>query len=101
MSDDPVAVTDPELRRRLSTIQERLEAGLPSVDPHRRLVGRPVHYRVVGGHTFEIVYSEVPGIDESEVLGIKRLIGQACYCSVTPKTAETLTVRLVVPLTTD
>jgi hypothetical protein len=40
----------------------------------------------------------VARIDESEVLGVKRLIGDACHCSVTPQTAETLTVRFVVPL---
>ena len=98
MPDSPQTITDADLRARLSDLQSRLEAGLDAVDPHHRLTGRPVQYHVVGGHTFEIVYSEVPGIDEAEVLGVKRLVGQECYCSVTPETAETLTVRLVIPL---
>ena len=92
-------VTDPELRRRLTEIQARLSQGLSQVDPHRRLVGRPVTQKVIAGQTLEIVFGEVPGIDEAEVLGIKRLIGQQCFCRVTPSTAETLTVRFVVPLT--
>ena len=54
--------------------------------------------RLIAGQTLELVFSEVPKIDEAEVLGVKRLIGQACYCSVTPATAETLTVKFVVPL---
>jgi hypothetical protein len=67
------------------------------VDPHRRLVG-PVSYNVISGQTVEAVYREVPRIDEAVLLGVKRLIGEKCYCSVTPGTAKTLTVRFVVPL---
>jgi hypothetical protein len=94
----PDTVTDPVLRERLTALCERLAQGLALVDPHHRLRGRPVSYRVIAGATFEITYRDVPRIDESEVLGVKRLIGQQCYCSVTPQTSETLTVRFVVPL---
>jgi len=31
-------------------------------------------------------------------LGVKRLVEEACFCSVSPQTAETVTVRLVVAL---
>ncbi len=95
----PETVTDPALRRRLTQIQERLANELAKVDPHRRLLGRPVSYKVIAGQTFEISYREVPRIDEAEVLGVKRLIGEQCFCTVTPATAETLTVKFVVPLT--
>lgn len=94
----PDAVTDPQLRARVNQIQQRLAASLESVDPHRRLTGRPVSYRVTSGQTLEILYKEVPSIDEAAVLGVKRLIGEECFCSVGPQTAETLTVRFVVPL---
>ena len=91
-------VTDPILRERVTQLQKRLSAGLEQVDPHHHLRGRPVSYQVISGRTFEIVYRDVPRIDEAPVLGVKRLIGQRCHCSVTPQTAETLTVRFVVPL---
>ncbi len=91
-------VTDAELRKRLSDIQDRIRNGLSRVDPHQRLQGRPVTHRVISGQTFEITFFEVPRIDEAEVLGVKKLIGQSCFCSVTPATAETLTVSFVVPL---
>ncbi|NIQ55693.1 MAG: hypothetical protein GWN71_20720 [Gammaproteobacteria bacterium] len=55
-------------------------------------------YRLVSGQAVEIVYREVTSIDEAEVQGVKRLVGAACFCSVLPETAETLTVRFVVPL---
>lgn len=99
MTDIPETVTDPALRARLNEIQQRLSRGLAGVDPHRRLAGRPATYRIISGRTLEIVYRDVPSIDEAEVLGLKRIIGQQCFCSVTPQTAETLTVRFVVPLT--
>lgn len=95
----PDTVTDPALRKRLAEIQQRLRDGLDKADPHRRLIGRPVSHKVIAGQTFEITYREVPRIDEAEVLGVKKLIGEQCFCSVTPSTAETLTVRFVVPLT--
>ena len=98
MADTPDTVTDPALRARLTQLRERLEKELPSVDTHRRLVGRPVSYHVISGQTLEIVFREVPKIDESEVLGVKRLIGEKCFCTVTPQAAETLTVSFVVPL---
>ncbi len=94
----PHTVTDPALRERLSEIQRRLSDGLAKVDPHHRLRGRPTSYQVISGETFEIVYRDVSRIDEAEVLGVKKLIGEQCFCSVTPQTAETVTVRFVVPL---
>jgi hypothetical protein len=71
------------------------------VDPHGRLAGRPASYRIVGGRTLEVVYHEVPSIDETEVLGVKRVIGSECFCRVTPRSAETLDVRSVIPLRTE
>jgi hypothetical protein len=94
----PGTVTDPVLRERLTRLCDRLARGLEQADPHHRLRGRPVSYRVIAGQTFEITYRDVPRIEETEVLGVKRLIGEDCYCSVMPQTAETLTVRFVVPL---
>lgn len=98
MPDVPETVTDPALRARLVEIQQRLSSGLEAVDPHHRLAGRPATYRIIAGQTFEITYRDVPSIGESEVLGVKRLIGEQCFCRVSPQTAETLTVRFVVPL---
>ena len=94
----PDTVVDPKLQARLGEIQQRLQEGLAKADPHHRLQGKPVTYRVIAGQTFEVVYREVPRIDEAEVLALKKLIGEQCFCSVTPATAETLTVRFVVPL---
>jgi len=99
VSESIAAVTDPVLRARLAEIQQRLQLGMAAVDTHHRLVGRPVVYRVIAGQTFEIEFKEVPSIDESEVMGVKRLIGEKCFCRVSPQTAENLTVRFVVPLT--
>ncbi len=98
MPDVPDAVTDPELRARVSRIQQRLAEGLEGTDPHHRLAGHPVSYRVIAGQTLELIYDEVTGINESEIQGLKRLVGEECFISVTPQTAETLTVRVVVPL---
>ena len=91
-------VTDPAIRDRVSGIQKRLVEGLAKVDPHHRLSGRPVSYQVIAGQTFEITFRDVPRLDEAEITGVKRLIGEQCVCSVAPQTAETLTVRFVVPL---
>lgn len=82
----------------INEIQRRLAEGLGRIDPHHRLLGRPVSYRVIDGQTFEITYRDVPGIAEAEVLGVKRLIGQECFCTVGPQTAESVTVRFVVAL---
>lgn len=82
----------------LTEIQHRLTEGLARIDPHHRLLGRPVTYRVIDGQAFEITYRDVPGIAEAEVLGVKRLIGAECFCTVSPQTAEAVTVRFVVPL---
>jgi hypothetical protein len=94
----PESVTDPTLRQRLTAMQQRLTRGLEQVDPHHRLRGHPLQYKVIAGQTFEIIFRDVPSIDEGEVAGVRRLIGEACYCTVMPQTAETLTVRFVVPL---
>jgi hypothetical protein len=82
----------------ISDLQRRLTDGLAKIDPHHRLLGRPVSYRVIDGQTLEITYRDVAGIAETEVLGVKRLIGPDCFCSVSPQTAERLIVRFVVPL---
>ncbi len=79
-------------------IQRRLAEGLVKIDPHHRLNGRPVAYRIIDGTALEITYRDVPGIGETEVLGVKRLIGADCFCTVSPQTAESVTVRFVVPL---
>jgi hypothetical protein len=91
-------VQSPSTRERLAELQHQLAEGLARIDPHHRLLGRPVGYRLIDGQTFEITYRDVPGIAEAEVLGVKRLLGKDCYCSVSPQTAETITVRFVVSL---
>lgn len=83
---------------RLDAVRHRLEEGLALADPHHRLRNRPVSYHVIAGQTLEVLYRDVPRIEEYEIQAIKRLIGEQCYCIVEPQTAETLTVRLVVPL---
>lgn len=82
----------------INELQRRLADGLAKIDPHHRLLGRPVSYRVIDGQTLEITYRDVAGIAEAEVLGVKRLIGQDSFCTVSPQTAERLIVRFVVPL---
>jgi hypothetical protein len=83
----------------INELQRRLADGLARIDPHHRLLGRPVSYRVIDAQTLEITYRDVAGIAEAEVLGVKRLIGRDCFCTVSPQTAESLTVRFVVPIT--
>lgn len=85
-------------RVQAAAIQHRLCDGLVKIDPHHRLLGRPVAYRIVDGATLEITYRDVPGIAEAEVLGVKRLIESECFCTVSPQTSETVTVRFVVSL---
>jgi hypothetical protein len=82
----------------LDDLQRRLAEGLSRIDPHHRLLGRPVTYRLIAGQTVEITYRDVPGIAEAEVLGVKRVLGKDCFCTVSPQTAETVIVRFVVPL---
>ena len=82
----------------INELQRKLAEGLAKIDPHHRLLGRPVNYRVVDGHMLEITFRDVAGIAEAEVLGVKRIIGEDCFCSVSPQTAEQITVRFVVPL---
>ena len=86
------------MSEQIGEIQRRLADGLAKIDPHHRLLGRPVHYRIIDGTTLEITYRDVPGIAEAEVLGVKRLIGVDCFCTVAPQTAETVLVRFVVSL---
>lgn len=82
----------------IAELRRRLAEGLARVDPHHRLQGRPVSFRVVDGRTLEITYRDVAGIAEAEVLGVKRLIGRECFCTVSPQTAECVVVRFVVDL---
>jgi hypothetical protein len=81
----------------ITELQRKLADGLAKIDPHHRLLGRPVTYRLVDGQTLEITYRDVAGIAEAEVLGVKQIIGE-CFCSVSPQTAEQIMVRFVVPL---
>jgi hypothetical protein len=82
----------------INDLQRRLADGLGKIDPHHRLFGRPVSYRVIDGRALEVTYRDVAGIADAEVLGVKRLIGRECSCTVSPQTAESVTVRFVVPL---
>ncbi len=82
----------------ITELQRKLAEGLARIDPHHRLLGRPVSYRVIDGQMLEITYRDVAGIAEAEVLGVKRIMGKDCYCSVSPQTAEQIIVRFVVPL---
>jgi len=82
----------------ITDLQRRLADGLAKIDPHHRLLGRPVSYRVIDGQMLEIVYRDVAGIADAEVNGVKRIIGRDCSCSVSPQTAEQIMVRFVVPL---
>ena len=65
----------PAPRAQAAAIQHRLSEGLGRIDPHHRLLGRPVAYRIIDSTTLEITYRDVPGIAEAEVRGVKRLIG--------------------------
>jgi len=84
----------------LVELQRHVADGLAKIDPHHRLLGRPVCYRMIDGQAFEITFRDVPGIAEGELLGVKRLIGTdtECFCTVSPQTAESVTVRFVVGL---
>jgi hypothetical protein len=83
-------------REYLREVRRRLEDGLGRLDQHHRLRGRPMTFRITAPRTIEIVYRDVTRIEESELLGLKKVLGTTCYCSVEPQTAETLTVRIVV-----
>jgi len=85
----------PAALERLDDVRQRLADALPRVDPHHRLAGRPVTYRLIDDATLEITYRDVPAIADAELLGVKRLIGGESACTVTPQTAETVTVRFV------
>jgi hypothetical protein len=82
----------------ITDLQRKLADGLARIDPHHRLLGRPVRFRVIDGRMLEITYRDVTGIADAELLGVKQIIGQDCSCSVSPQTAEQLTVRFVIPL---
>lgn len=88
----------PSSAEAITDLQRRLADGLARIDPHHRLLGRPVTYRVIDGGTLEVTYRDVAGIADAEVLGVKRIIGQDCSCSISPQTAERIIVRFVVPL---
>lgn len=83
---------------RAAEIQRRLAEGLVRIDPHHRLAGRPVTYRILDGRTLEITYRDVPGVGDAELAAVKHMIGAGCSCTVSPQTAENLTVRFVVEL---
>lgn len=83
---------------RVDDVRRQLDLGLARINPHHRLLGRPVSYRVIDGSTLEITFKDVAGIAEAEVLGVKRVLGKECYCTVSPQTAESVTVRFVLPL---
>lgn len=83
---------------RIAEVQRQLAQGLVRIDPHHRLVGRPTSYRLIDGETLEITFRDVAGIAEAEVLGVKQILGRDCYCTVAPQTAESVTVRFVIPL---
>jgi hypothetical protein len=85
---------------RLDEVRRRLDDALPRVDPHHRLAGRPVSYRVIDGATLEILWRDVPSIADAELLAVKRLIGGESACTVSPQTAETVIVRVVVVVAT-
>ena len=53
MTDLPVPVAQSE---QASAIRHRLGEGLAKIDPHHRLCGRPVAYRIIDGTTLEIAY---------------------------------------------
>jgi len=82
----------------ITELQRRLAEGLAKIDPHHRLLGRPVSYRVIDGQMLEITYRDVAGIADAEVNGVKRIVGRDCSCSVSPQTAEQISVRFVVSL---
>ena len=82
----------------ITELQRRLADGLAKIDPHHRLLGRPVSYRVIDGQMLEITYRDVAGIADAEVNGVKRIVGRDCSCSVSPQTAEQISVRFVVSL---
>jgi hypothetical protein len=88
----------PSAAEAITDLQRRLADGLARIDPHHRLLGRPVTYRVIDGGMLEVTYRDVAGIADAEVLGVKRIIGQDCSCSISPQTSEQLTVRFVIPL---
>ena len=83
---------------RVDDIRRQLDLGLARIDSHHRLLGRPVSYRLIDDQTLEITFRDVAGIAEAEVLGAKRILGKESYCTVSPQTAESITVRFVVPL---
>ena len=92
-------MTDPRQAaalERLGEVRRRLTDGLARIDPHHRLAGRPVSYRAIDGATLEIVWRDVPSITDAELHGLKRLIGGESACTVSPQTAETVTLRVVV-----
>ncbi len=85
-------------RDQVDVLRKRLDGSFQNVDPHRRLAGRPVTFRVIAGRTLQITYRDVLRVDEAELAGVQKLLGEGAAFSVTPQTAETMTVRFVVPL---
>ena len=83
---------------RAAEIQRRLAESLARIDPHHRLAGRPVTYRILDGRALEIMYRDVAGVTDAELAAVQRVVGAKCACTVSPQTAENLTVRFVVEL---
>ena len=83
---------------RAAEIQRRLTDGLARVDPHHRLAGRPVTYRVLDGRMLEITYRDVAGVTDAELAAVQRVIGTKCSATVSPQTAENVMVRFVAEL---
>jgi hypothetical protein len=91
-------VTDRAPAAAAAALQRRLNDGLARLGAHHRLAGRPVTYRILDGRALEITYRDVAGVADADLAGIKRLLGDDCACSISPQTAESLTVRFVVAL---
>jgi hypothetical protein len=79
-------------------ITRRLADGLARIGAHHRLAGRPVSYRILDGRALEITYRDVTGVADAELADVKRIIGAECACTISPQTAESVTVRVVVAL---
>lgn len=83
---------------RILAIRQSLATGLAKVDPYHRLRDRPVRFQLTAGQTLEIAFDDVPSIGDTEINGVKKLLGGKSFCSVSPQSRERLTVRFVLSL---
>jgi hypothetical protein len=83
---------------RIHEIKRSLATGLAKVDPYHRLRDRPVRFQMTAGQTLEIAFDDVPSIGDTEINGVKKLLGGKSFCSVSPRSRERLTVRFVLSL---